>query len=316
MVDPQSQPVLLALRTLKLGDFLVAVPALRALKSAFPEHRLVYAAPGWLAPIVSLLPEVDELLPTAGLDQQLHVDPGSVDIAVNLHGSGPESRGRLELLQPHRRIGHKAPGWTGPDWKDGIHERQRWARLLQWHSIPADPEDLHLQQPDPASPFRGASIVHVGAFYGSRRWPVDRFAAVAAQLAERGHRVLLTGSAAERPRAEAVGRLAGFDGSEVVAGALSLGDFAAAVAAARLVVSADTGAAHLASAFRIPSVVLFGPAPPQEWGPPPGPHIVLSNQALRRGDTFGDAADPAMLAVQPDDVLRALQRLGQLQPEH
>jgi ADP-heptose:LPS heptosyltransferase len=87
---------------------------------------------------------------------------------------------------------------------------------------------------------------------------------------------------------------------------LGLGEFAAVIAEARLVVTADTGAAHLASAYGRPSVVIFGPAPPEEWGPPVGgPHIVLTDASRRRGDTFGAQPDPALLAVTPADVLAA-----------
>src|SRR3712207_6850754 len=50
---------------------------------------------------------------------------------------------------------------------------------------------------------------------------------------------------------------------------LALAEFAAVVAEAALVVTADTGAGHLASAYGRPSVVLFGPVPPWQWGPPP-----------------------------------------------
>ena len=72
------------------------------------------------------------------------------------------------------------------------------------------------------------------------------------------------------------------------------------------------GAAHLASAYGTPSVVLFGPAPPEIWGPPPGPHIVLTRAELRRGDTFAHRPDPALLAVTVQDVLAAVGELGVL----
>ena len=105
-------------------------------------------------------------------------------------------------------------------------------------------------------------------------------------------------------------RRAGLPPGAVLAGGLSLGEFAATIAAARLVISADTGAAHLASAYGTPSVVLFGPAPPELWGPPPGPHIVLTKADLRRGDTFSAEPDPALLAVKVPDVLAAVRQLG------
>jgi ADP-heptose:LPS heptosyltransferase len=75
-------------------------------------------------------------------------------------------------------------------------------------------------------------------------------------------------------------------------------------------VSGDTGVAHLATALRTPSVVLFGPTPPDEWGPPPGrpAHRVL--WAGRRGDPHGDAPDPGLLEISVGDVLAALAALS------
>ncbi|WP_104165558.1 glycosyltransferase family 9 protein [Arthrobacter sp. SX1312] len=302
---PDGRPEILALRALKLGDLLVAVPALKGLRRAFPEHRILYAAQEWLRPIIPLTDAVDDLLPTHGLDDPLPIEHGRIDLAVNLHGSGGESRGRLEEIGARRRMGHRSPGWDGPEWRTGILERERWASLMTWHGVPADPLDCRLRVPDVGNPAPGAVVVHVGAAYGSRLWPVERFAEVARTLAAAGHRVVFTGSAKERPRALAVADAAGLPEASVAAGDLPLHVFAGLVAGASLVISADTGAAHLASAYARPSVVLFGPAPPSEWGPPPGPHTVLTDESVRVGETFSATPDPALLAVTVDEVLAA-----------
>ncbi|MCC3278606.1 glycosyltransferase family 9 protein [Arthrobacter sp. zg-Y40] len=307
-----DRPELLVLRALKLGDLLVAVPALKALRRAFPGHRIRYAAQEWLRPLLPLTGAVDGLLPLHGLDVPIDLPPGQVDVAVNLHGRGPESCGRLEALKPARLIGHAGPGWDGPPWKDGVHERERWAGLLSWHGIPADPLDYRLDPPAAAVSVPGAVVLHVGAAYGSRLWPAGRFADVARELDAAGAQVLLTGSSSERPRALAVAEAAGLEADSVVAGELGLAEFAALIARARLVVSADTGAAHLASAYARPSVVLFGPAPVAEWGPPPGPHIALTDESRRRGDTFAVDPDPALMAVTVEDVLAAVDKLDAL----
>lgn len=305
-----DRPVAVALRALKLGDLLVAVPALHALRRGLPEHRLLIATSAWLAPLVDLVP-VDGIVPAQGLDNLLPFRPGEVDVAVNLHGNGPESRGIIDALGARLSIQHARPGEPGPQWQDGIHERVRWARLVAAFGMPSDPDEVAIAVPTAPSLVPGATVVHVGAFYGSRQWPVDRFAAVARALEQRGHRVVLSGSAAERDRALAVAAAGGFPEESVLAGRILLDEFAALVASAALVVTADTGAAHLASAYRIPSVVIFGPAPPEEWGPPAGgPHVVLTDAALRAGDTFGSQPDPALLAVTVDDVLAAVDRLG------
>jgi ADP-heptose:LPS heptosyltransferase len=304
-----GRPVLLVLRALKLGDLLVAVPALRALRRAYPRHRLLYAAQNWLDDGLALVGGY-ELLPTHGLDEPLPLRPGTVDVAVNLHGRGPESQGRVEALRANRTISHGSGRAPGPPWLEGIHERERWTRLLTWHGIDADPQELSLSPPGVPTHLPGATVIHVGAAYGSRLWPSERFAAVAAELRQRGHSIVFTGGSTERHRALDVARQSGTGAGSVLAGRQSLGQFASLIAAARLVVTADTGAAHLASAFGRPSVVLFGPATPEEWGPPPGPHIVLTKPELRRGDTFAREPDPALLGVSVQEVLEAVRELG------
>jgi ADP-heptose:LPS heptosyltransferase len=305
---PDGQPQLLVLRALALGDLLVAVPALHALRRAFPEHRLLYAAPGWLAGVVELVGGFD-LLPVSGLDQPLPFRAGDVDVAVNLHGKGPQSSELLQALGARTVLQHRGSYGDGPEWIEEMHERERWTRLLHWHGIDADPSECGLLTPPSPTGYPDATVVHVGAAFASRLWPADRFAQVARHLSAGGHRVVFTGSAPERDRALAVCRLAGLPDSTVLAGRLDLQAFAACVASARLVISADTGAAHLASAYVRPSVVLFGPVGPERWGPPSGPHLVLTRAELRRGDPFADCPDPALLAVSAADVLAAAERL-------
>ncbi|WP_129336165.1 glycosyltransferase family 9 protein [Cellulomonas endophytica] len=314
--EVRDRPEVLALRALKLGDLLVAVPALHALRRGFPDHDLVVAVPGWLAPLVDLVGGVDAHLPTPGLDAPLPLAPGRVDVAVNLHGDGPDSRDVIAALGARRVLQHRSPSDPdGPPWQDGIHERVRWARLVTAHGVPADPDDLALRRPDGDAVVTAAAVVHVGAFHGARRWPVERFAAVAAALAEDGLPVVVTGSAAEAERARAVARGAGLPPAAVLAGDLDLTALALLVHDAALVVSADTGVAHLASAYGVPSVVLFGPAPPEEWGPPAdGPHVVLTDASVRRGETFAETPDPALLAVSAADVLAAARDLRGVAP--
>ena len=308
-----GRPELLVLRAIKLGDILVAVPALHALRRAFPDHRITLATTAWLAPVVELLPGVEVHLAQHGLDHPIHAPAGAVDVAVNLHGAGPESSDLVAALDARRVIGHADPahGSDGPVWPDDVHERERWARLLDWHGIPADPEEVAIDRPAAPPAVDGAAVVHIGAFHGARHWPTDRFAAVARGLRDRGLHVVLTGGADDVTRAAAVAQAAGLAPDAVLAGALGLQEFAGVIAAARLVVTVDTGAAHLASAYGIPSVVIFGPAPPEAWGPPAsGPHVVLTDASVRRGDVFAEDPDPALLAVGVEDVLGAVDGLG------
>jgi ADP-heptose:LPS heptosyltransferase len=297
------------LRALKLGDLLVAVPALRGIRRAWPDHEVMLATAGWLEPLVRLAECADTVLPAPGL---VALPPGVArpDVAVNLHGKGPRSHAVLDALLPARRIGHRGPGWSGPLWTDGLPERERWCRMLRAHGVPADPGDLLLPHPDRDSPAPGVIVIHPGASHASSRWPVDRFAAVARVLRADGHRVVVTGTEPERPLANELRALAALPAGDVLAGRTEVLELAALVAGARLVISGDTGVAHLAYAFRTPTVTLFGPVPASTWGPPPGgPHLTLSRDRDRRGDAFADTADPALLGISGTDVLRAARDL-------
>ena len=91
---------------------------------------------------------------------------------------------------PAREAGHTA----GPAWVDDEHEVDRWIRLSEWAGGSASADDLRLPAPGERS---GHVVVHPGAAAPARRWPPERWADVAATLADRGHRVVVTGTAAE-----------------------------------------------------------------------------------------------------------------------
>lgn len=296
------RPRALVLRAIGLGDHLAGVPALRGLRRALPDHELVLAAPRPLEPLVTLTGVVDTHLPTGELEPVPWTGPPP-DVAVDLHGNGPASRRVLEALHPRRLVAYEVPG--GPSWDPEEHERARWCRLVTHaFGLPLDPDDVALAAPDVAPPVPGAVVVHPGAAYPARRWPADRFASVARALADDGHVVVLTGSPDEAALAEDVRRRARLPAASLLAGRTDLAELAALVADARLVVCGDTGTAHLASAYRRPSVLLFGPTPPSRWGPPPGPHTVLWHGA-GPGDPHGSELDPALAAITVDEVLAA-----------
>lgn len=305
---------LVVLRALGLGDLLTAVPALRALRRAFPGHHLQLAAPAVLAPLARLTGAVDEVVDVAPL-APLPADLATPELAVNLHGRGPQSTRRLLALRPGRLLAFRhaeVPASAGgPGWRDDEHEVARWCRLLGHHGIAADPGDLRIPPPDEAPPPAavGATIVHPGAASGARRWPAERWAEVARAEAADGRSVVVTGSPSEARLARRVAEAAGLPPAAVLAGTTTLTGLAAAVAAAGRVLCGDTGVAHLASAVGTPSVVLFGPTPPSWWGPPPGPHRVLWSG--RTGDPHGDAVDPGLAAITVPQVLEALADLPQ-----
>ncbi|MGC4807262.1 glycosyltransferase family 9 protein [Micromonospora sp. DT233] len=318
--------MILVLRALGVGDLATAVPALRALRAAYPCRELVLAAPRWLAPLVGLVGGVDRLLPVDGLDglDALPGPGGAPQLAVNLHGCGPRSHRLLAATGPGGLLAYANPAadhLDGPGWRDDEHEVDRWCRLLAWYGIPADRDDLALSRPAPDRVPTGVTVVHPGSKVPAKRWPARRFAALARELTDRGHRVLVTGSADERELAGRVAYHAGLPPQAVLAGRTDLGDLAALVAHARLVVSGDTGVAHLATGYGTPSVVLFGPVPPARWGPPPDRprHRVLwAGTAATGGAAARDWSPSAgvrtaatLTAVGVDDVLAAVDEAEQ-----
>ncbi|WP_194823721.1 glycosyltransferase family 9 protein, partial [Micromonospora sp. S-DT3-3-22] len=221
--------MILVLRALGVGDLATAVPALRALRAGHPGEELVLAAPAWLGPLVELVGGVDRLLPTDDLGPPPWPVPPSAgrsspgappwsgpppEVAVNLHGRGPRSH-RM-LAGAGRLVAFRCPSAghrDGPDWDDDEHEVDRWCRLLDWYGIPADRTDLALHRPPAGRLPAGVTVVHPGSKVEAKRWPADRFAALARRLADRGHRVVVTGSAGERELAARVAAGAGLPGS-------------------------------------------------------------------------------------------------------
>jgi len=300
----------LVLRALGLGDLLTALPALRALRAAFPAHRLTLAAPAILAPLALHSGAVDRLVPTEPLGPLPVRRPA---LAVNLHGAGPQSHRRLLETEPARLIAFAhadVPETAGlPAWRDDEHEVWRWCRLLRECGIPADPGRLDLDTGGLRGPERdrGATVVHPGAGAPARQWPVERWAAVARHEADLGRPVLVTAGPGEIGLAARVAAAAGLGTAALRSGRDLLG-LAGLIAGAARVVSCDTGIAHLATALGRPSVVLFGPVSPAAWGPPAG----ARHRALwtgRRGDPHGDRPDRGLLEIEPHHVIEALAAL-------
>lgn len=334
-----GRPVVLALRALGLGDFVTGLPALGLVKEALPGHEVVLAAPAVFAPLVPLIPAVDRLLPAAEL-APIRPAPDRLDIAIDLHGNGPASRQLLSVLGPRQLHGFADPAGrlAGPAWLPGEHEVSRWCRLVRevlampaGNPVPAGdpaPVDNPIPAGDPATGPDGGcqavgcmalppvampsslTVVHPGAAAPSRRWPAERFASVAAELRSQGHRVVITGGPAEASLARSV---AGDAGVPALLG-LDLPELVALIGRARLVVCGDTGVAHVASNYRTPSVLLFGPVSPASWGPPAGgPHRVLWH-GDGTGDPHGNQVDPALLRITVAEVLDAVRELAGHRP--
>ena len=304
-----TRPVAVVLRPLGLGDLLTGVPAIRAVRAAVPDHRLVLATTESLRPLAELIDAVDEVLPARELEPLDWTGPPP-ELAVDLHGKGPASHEIVAALQPGRLLCFDSPGHPGPAWYLDEHEVARWCRLVaEGLGVDADPDALDIAVPAVAPPVRDAALVHPGAAFPGRRWPPERFAAVARHLADGGADVRITGGPAEVELARSVAEAAGLGTDAVLAGRTTSLELAAVIAAARVVVSGDTGVAHLATAYRRPSVVLFGPVSPALWGPPPRSQHVVIWHGDGTGDPWGTELDPALARISVDEVTDALDSL-------
>jgi ADP-heptose:LPS heptosyltransferase len=285
------------LRALQLGDLLVAVPAFRAMRRAWPDARIELIGLPWARALVERLPAyVDELVefpgwpgvperdvnPTRAAAFLAAANERPADLAIQLHGSGLITNTFVALLGARRSAGRYVPGALVPDaetfvrFDERVSERRGLFDVLGAIGVPPAGDELEVlvldedreevaRGPTGALERRAYAIVHPGSSTPSRRWPAERFAAVGDAIAERLP-VVVTGTGPERDAVDAtIGamRRPALD----LAGRTTLGALFALVEGAGLVVSNDTGVAHVADAVGTPSVVVFTVADPARWAP-------------------------------------------------
>lgn len=311
------------LRANAVGDYVMALPALDALRAAYPDAEIVLVGAPWHArflagrpaPVdeVVVLPEVAGMggvQPDAPAAEAL---PGVLadlrargfDLAVQLHGGGAQSNPVVRDFGARHSIGLRAPGAEPLDRCVPYRYYQpEVARCLEVVALAgaaplgagariavteADVAEAASAVPAVGSPDAGGPAVgsldggpdgggldgggldgggpdaggppplvalHPGATDTRRRWPAERFAALAAALVAEGTQVVVTGSPGER---ELVDEVAAGAGPPVqgLAGALGLGGLVGLYSRCALVVSNDTGPRHLAQAVGAPTVGLF-----------------------------------------------------------
>jgi len=119
------------------------------------------------------------------------------------------------------------------------------------------------------------AVLNPGAAWPNKRWPAERFGALAEALRRRhGLLSLVTWGPTERALADAI--VAASNGAARVSPPTSVGDLAAVMRGASLVVSGDTGPLHIAAAMGAPLVGLYGPTWPERNGPWDPDDVVIS----------------------------------------
>jgi ADP-heptose:LPS heptosyltransferase len=274
------------LRANALGDFVFAIPALRALRVQFPAARLTLLGRAWHADLldgrddlvdeVVVLPDVPGLTAPDGAVLDASWDAWveqqrarRYDLGVQLHGGGRYSNPVVAALRAGLSIGLHTPDAVALDrsvpYVDYQNEVVRLLEVVGLVGATGQPYPglrprlldrtaaaAHL--PEVAG--RRYAVLHPGATDPRRRWSAHRFAAVADVLADEGLLPVVTGTAEEASLTRTVMTQAR---AEVVdaTGRLPLAGLVGLLADAEVVVSNDTGPLHLADALGCPTVGIF-----------------------------------------------------------
>ena len=339
-----------------VGDLLCAVPALRAVRAAHPGARVTLVGlseASWFVDRYAHL--VDDLLVVVGVEGLPEIVPDAdalagfrtqarsrhFDLALQLHGSGVATNPLTMLLG----AGHPVTAWLPGEWRPpgttvpyptGAHEIERLLTVTRAAGIPDAGTEVTVPLHAADHAAAGALLaeaglptgtpyacIHPGASRPANRWDPAGYAAVGERLAAAGLAVVLTGTVGERAVVAEVARRCHAPAVDL-SGRTDVGTLAALFSSARVVVSNDTGAAHVAAAVRVPSVVVFAPdGDPVRWAPldrerhravlPPTP--AGGGPARRRSGR----PDPATGWPSVDAVLAALDRqlaAGHSAPPH
>jgi heptosyltransferase-1 len=146
-------------------------------------------------------------------------------------------------------------------------------------------------------------LIHAGAGWGAKRWPAERYGAVAEEFAARGGVVLVNAGPGEEALAAKVAE--GAAGHATVV-ACSLEQLIALTRRVSLVIGGDTGPLHLASALGKPVVGIYGPTDPKRNGPYGGRFRVLRNPESRQDHTRRQEPEAGLLTILPKTVVAAV----------
>jgi ADP-heptose:LPS heptosyltransferase len=275
------------LRANALGDFLLTLPALDALRAAYPEAEITLLGRSWHASFLAGRPSpVDRVIsiPVAhGVREEHGETPHEptlerffremaaerFDLALQLHGGGRYSNPFVARLGARVTAGLQAPAAHPRDlavpYVELQHETLRFLEVGALVGAAATRLEPCVQVTE-ADRREAAAVVgpdlcplavlHPGAMDPRRRWSASRFAAIGDALRARGMEVVVTGSSAER-------ELAGDVCSAMeqhalnVAGTLSISGLAGLLERAAIVVSNDSGPRHLAAAVGTPTVAIY-----------------------------------------------------------
>jgi ADP-heptose:LPS heptosyltransferase len=318
---------IVVVRPSRLGDLVCAGPAIELLARLVPHAEVTLVALPLAHDLAVRLPGVHRVVPFPGwpgiaeqlfeprdaLEAVRRLQAHRFDLAVQLYGSGVHANPFTLLLGARAAAGFVRPGDPAgrldaalPLAESG-HEVDRMLALPRFLAdgsgtpLAAPPPRL-LLRPDDAraaahllggvtGPVLG---VHAGARDGGRRWVLPSAAAGLAAV----HRAIggTVVSLGDEDAPDVAGALAGSGLPTLdLRARMGIGPLAAVLQRLDVLVTTDSGPAHLAYATATPSVTLVGPSDPGRHGPPAGPHIVL--RAPHDADGVRPAPDAVVAAV-------------------
>lgn len=268
-----------------LGDLIFAIPAMAALKAAYPGaaitllgtpiHKALLAAVTSPVDEVCVLPYSEGVRP--GTEDPAELDrffeemrSREFDLAVQVHGGGRYSNPFLLRLGARHTVGTRTADAASLErtvpYLYYQHEPLRAVEVAGFAG--AFPVDLEARL-EPVEGLRAGAagvdddggqplvVIHPGATDPRRRWPAERFAELAAACAADGSRVVIVGDESEQGLAARIAALAGSGAVHSVAGTLDMSGLVALLADAAVVVGNDSGPRHLAQALGVPTVGIF-----------------------------------------------------------
>ncbi len=266
-----------------LGDVLLALPAIDAMAAAYPDAHITLLGTPLHAALFATRPgSIDdvEVLPIVRGVRDGADDPAATeqfcermrnrtfDLALQLHGGGRYSNPFLERLGARVTAGLRTEDARQLDrWVPYHYYQHEVFRALEVAGVVGaapvalEPQ-LAVRPVELAKGFElvGASgpllVMHPGATDPRRRWPVERFAAIARRVAHEGGRVVVVGDASESALANDIVAYAG-DGVTSLAGSMGIADLVGVLALAHAFVGNDSGPRHLAQAIGCPTVSIY-----------------------------------------------------------
>ncbi|MCA9553357.1 MAG: glycosyltransferase family 9 protein [Myxococcales bacterium] len=295
----------LLIRVSALGDVVLTQPAVRALRAAHPGIRVDLVTDPRYAELATVHLGYDRAVPFERHNEDAaavvaRLPETSYDAVVDLQGKlrtralarrVPAQR-RLRLQK--RSFGRALLSVVGYD-PPLVDRRaaQLYLDVLAPLGVPGDaPLALRLEGAPPPGP--GLRIgLSPCATHATKRWSPERFGALADALVE-AHpeaELVLIGGPGDREVLAAVRAAARAPLSPEDVTGLPVPELARVVGGLHLMISVDTGPAHLAAGFGVPTAVIFGPTAPERWGPVGPPHQVVRRKldCMPCSNTGGDA---------------------------